>query len=164
MLTAISAVFAGLPALLSFLGGATARAVIGHAIKWFEKKQDHAQEMERMRLQAELDQGAHERNAALIKLQAELKVAEVKLVGENAIGLEEAKAFTEAMKTANQPTGNWFIDAWNGCIRPGAATVAIGLWICKIIKAGLTITSWDENLVASILGYYFADRQLGKRK
>lgn len=160
----LSALLVGLPALLSFLGGATVRAVIGHAIKWFEKKQDHAQEMERMRLQADLDRQRSEQNASLIKLQAELKVQEVKLVGEAAVDLEGAKAFTEAMKTANQPTGNWVVDAWNGSIRPAAATIAIVIWLLKIIKAGLTITAWDENLVASILGYYFADRQLGKRK
>jgi hypothetical protein len=160
----LTALLAGLPALISFLGGATARAVIGHVIKFFEKKQDHAQEIERMRLQGELDAARSTQNAALVRLQAELKVEEIKLVGEAAIGLEEAKAFTEAMKTANQPTGNWFVDGWNGCIRPGAATIAIVIWLLKIIKAGLAITSWDENLVASILGYYFADRQLGKRK
>lgn len=160
----LSALLVGLPALLSFLGGATARAVIGHVIKFFEKKQDHQQEMEKMRLQAELDQGAHNRQLALIAQQADLKLGEIKLVGEQAIGLAEAQAFTEAMKHANTPSGNPIVDAWNGSIRPAAASIAIIIWLLKIIKAGLTITAWDENLVASILGYYFADRQLGKRK
>jgi hypothetical protein len=159
----LTALLAGLPALLSFLGGATARAVIGHVIKWFEQKQTHMQEMEKLRLQAELDQAAHVRQQDLIKLQSDLKLGEIKLVGENAIGLAEANAFTEAMKVANTPTGNWFIDAWNGSIRPAAGTIAITIWLLKIIKAGFTVTSWDENLVASILGYYFADRQLGKK-
>lgn len=160
MIAALLAVF---PALISFLGGATARAAIGFAIKWLEKKQDHQQEMEKMRLQAELDQAAHQRNEDLIKLQAELKVAEVKLVGENAIGLEEAKAFTAAMERSNIPTGNWFVDAWNGTIRPGVATIAASLWLLKVIKAGLVLTAWDENLIASVFGYFFADRQLGKK-
>lgn len=153
----------GLPALISFLGGAAARAVIGHVIKWFEQKQTHQQEMERLRLQADLDQGAHVRQLDLIKQQAELKLGEIKLVGENAIGLAEAQAFTEAMKVSNQPTGNKFIDAWNGGIRPATASVAIALWLLKVIQAGLVLTSWDENLIASALGYFFADRQLGKR-
>jgi hypothetical protein len=154
----------GLPALISFLGGATARAVIGHVIEWLKKKQDHQHEIERMRVQAELDQGAHARQLELINQQAALKVSEIKLVGENAIGLAEAQAFVEAQKTANQPTGNWVVDAWNGAIRPAAATIAIAIWVAKIVKAGFTVVAWDENLVASILGYYFADRQLGKRK
>lgn len=158
------ALLAGLPALVSFLGGATARAGIGWLIKFLEKKQDHKQEMEKMRLGAELEQFAHVRQKELIELQASLKTGEIKLVGEQAIGLAEAQAFTEAMKTANAPTGVAFVDAWNGSIRPAAASIAIVIWLLKIIKAGLTITAWDENLVASILGYYFADRQLGKRK
>lgn len=151
-------------ALLSFLGGATARALIGHAISWFEKKQNHQQEMERLRLQAELDQGAHARQLELINQQAALNLSEIKLVGENAIGLAEAQAFVEGQKRANMPTGNWFVDAWNGTIRPAAASISLALWLLKVIKAGLVLTDWDEQLVASVLGYYFADRQLGKRK
>lgn len=160
----LATVLTALPAMLSFLGGATARAFLGHAIEWLKKKQDHAQEMERMRLQAELDDRASERQARLIQQQAELKVQEIKLVGENAIGLAEAQAFIEAQKVANQPTGNRIVDAWNGSIRPAAASIALLIWLLKIVKAAFTITAWDENLVASILGYFFADRQLGKRK
>lgn len=153
----------GLPALISFLGGATARALIGHVIKWFEQKQTHMQEQESLRLQDELAQNAHVRQLDLIKQQSDLKLGEIKLVGENAIGIAEAQAFVEAQKVANTPTGNKFVDAWNGTIRPAVASVAIIIWLMKIIKAGLTVTAWDENLVASVFGYYFADRQLGKR-
>lgn len=160
----LTALLAGLPALLSFLGGATARAVIGHVIEWLKKKQDHLQEMDRLRLEAELDAGRHARQQETIRLQAELKVQEVKVVAEGAIGLEEAKAFTAAQEALRQPTGIKFVDGWNGSIRPAAASIAILIWIAKIVKAGFAITAWDENLVASILGYYFADRQLGKRR
>lgn len=153
-----------LSALISFLGGATARAVIGHVISWLEKKQNHQQEMERMRLEADHDAARHVRQQDTIRLQAELGVKQVEVAGAAAIGLEEAKAFTEAMRTANAPTGIRIIDAWNGSIRPAAASVAVALWLLKVIKAGLVLTAWDENLVASILGYYFADRQLGKYK
>lgn len=151
-------------ALLSFLGGATARAIIGHVIGWLEKKQNHAQEMDRMNLQERLDQAAHERNAAMVRLQSDLKLGEIKLVGEQAIGLSEADAFKEAMKVANTPTGIRWIDGWNGAIRPAAATIAVTLWLLKVLKAAWTLSAWDEQLLASILGYYFADRQLGKRK
>lgn len=151
-------------ALLSFLGGATARALIGHAISWFEKKQNHQQEMERLKFQAAQDEAAHLRQSALIKQQSDLKLGEIKLVGENAIGLAEAQAFVEAQKVANTPTGVKWIDGWNGTIRPAAATVSIALWLLKVIKAGLALTDWDEQLIASVLGYYFADRQLGNRK
>lgn len=151
-------------AILSFLGGATARALIGHVISWLEKKQAHAQEQDSLRLQAELDQGRHQRQKELIELQAGLNVTEIKLVGEQASDLEAAKAFTEAMKRANAPTGNRFIDAWNGGVRPATATLALGLWAAKFIQGGLVVTAWDESLIGSVIGFFFADRQLGKRK
>lgn len=160
----ITAIFAALPAMLSFLGGAAARTALGFAIDWLKKKQDHAQEMERMRLQAQLDQQAAERQMQSIRLQAELKVQEVRVAADGAIGLAEAQAFLEAQKVANQPTGIRIIDAWNGAIRPAAASIAIALWCAKIVKAGFVIAAWDENLIASILGYFFADRHMGKRK
>lgn len=151
-------------ALISFLGGATARAAIGSIITWLEKKQEHAQEMERQRLQAELDERAHERSMALVRLQADLKLSEIRLAGDTAVALEEARAFTAAQERANQPTGSWLIDAWNGSIRPGAATIALAIWGLKLFKQSLAVTDWDMNLISSILGYYFADRHMGKAR
>jgi hypothetical protein len=151
-------------ALISFLGGSAFRFVIGRAMEWLEKRQDHLQEMEHLRLQESLEAGRHTRQQQLITLQANLKLSEVKLVGETAVGLEEARAFTEAMKVVNAPTGVKIIDGWNASIRPAAASVAVCLWLLKVLKAGLVLTEWDANLVASILGYYFADRHIGKAK
>lgn len=151
-------------ALFSFLGGSAFRFIIGRATDWLEKRQNHLQEMERLKLESQLANDQHTRQKELIQLQSDLKIGEIKLVGEQAIGLEEAKAFTEAMKTANQPTGNKYIDAWNGAIRPGAASVALALWLLSILKAALILADWDKNLIASILGYYFADRNIGKSK
>lgn len=132
-------------------------------MEWLEKRQDHLQEMERLRLEEQLAQGNHARQLGLIKLQSDLKLGEIKLVGENAVGLAEAQAFAESMKVANTPTGVRWIDGWNGSIRPAAASVAVALWFLKILKAGLVLTDWDANLIASILGYYFADRHIGKK-
>lgn len=150
-------------ALISFLGGSAFRFIIGRAMEWMEKRQDHLQELEKMKLDAELADRANERQIKLVQLQADLKLGEIKLVGENAIGLAEANAFTEAMKVANTPTGIKWIDGWNGCIRPGTATFAGAMWFLKVAKAGFALTDWDMNLVSSILGYFFADRNLGKR-
>jgi hypothetical protein len=150
-------------ALFSFLGGSAFRFLIGRATEWLEKRQEHLQEMERLRLESQLANEAHTRQKELIQLQSDLKLTEIKLVGENAVSLSEADAFKEAMKVANTPTGIKWIDGWNGTIRPAAASIALSLWALKVIKAALVLTDWDSNLVASILGYYFADRNLGKR-
>lgn len=153
-----------LSSIIAFLGGSAFRFVIGRATDWLEKRQAHLQEIERIREQEKIDQAAHERQLAMIRTQSELKLGEIKLVGETQVGLAEAQAFTEAMKVANAPSGFWLIDAWNGGIRPAAASIALALWILKLVKVAFALTEWDQNLVASILGYYFADRHIGKSK
>lgn len=149
-------------ALISFLGGTLGRFAIGQLTDWLQKRQAHLQEIERIREQEKVDQAVHLRQMASIKLQSDLKVSEIKLIGENAIGLAEANAFTEAMKVANAPTGVKWIDGWNGSIRPLVATNAVLLWLLAVCKNALIITDWDKNLIASVLGYYFADRHIGK--
>jgi hypothetical protein len=152
-----------LSSILSFLGGAAARAIIGQAIDWLKAKQEHAQEMDRLRLQGELDEKRAARQDATIRLQAELGVKQLEVAGDAEVKKLEAAAFAEAMKSANVPTGVRWVDAWNGTIRPLSATIALTLWFLELLKAAFVLTDWDRNLIASILGYYFADRHIAKR-
>ena len=153
----------GLSAILSFIGGAAGRAIIGQLIDWLKAKQEHQQQMELQRLQGELDAKRAEQQMAQIRLQAELGVKQIEVAGDAEVKKAEAAAFVEAMKNSNAPTGNKYIDAWNGSIRPAAASIALALWFLKLVKAAFALTDWDQNLVASILGYYFADRHIAKR-
>lgn len=150
-------------ALFSFLGGSAFRMVWGELSSYFTKRQEHKQEMERLRLQAELDDKRHARDQERIKLQADLQVREVQVVGDIAIQRTEAEAFVEAMKNAMRPIGIWWVDAWNGTIRPAMATVALSMWVLALYRAGFVPTGWDLELIGGILGFYIADRSLGKR-
>jgi hypothetical protein len=150
-------------AILSFLGGSAFRMVWGEVSSYFTKRQEHQQELERTRLQAELEAGRHERDMARIRLQSDLKVQEVKVVGDLAIQKTEADAFVEAIKAAAKPIGIWWVDAWNGSIRPAMATIALAMWVLALYRAGFIPTDWDKELIAGILGFYIADRTLGKR-
>lgn len=150
-------------ALFSFLGGSVFRMIWGEVSDWVKKRQEHAQEMERMRLESGLEAERHQRDMARISLQHDLKVSEVKVVGDVEIGKLEATAFATAMKEAQKPTGIAWVDAWNGCIRPAAASIALGLWALALVQAGFITTDWDKELVGVILGFYFADRSLSKR-
>ena len=150
-------------ALFSFLGGSAFRMVWGEVSAFFKAKQEHKQEMERLRLQAELDAGRHTRDLERIRLQSDLKVNEVQVVGDLAIQRTEAEAFVEAMKTAMRPIGIWWVDAWNGSIRPAMASVALAMWVLALYRAGFVPTGWDLELIGGILGFYVADRALGKR-
>jgi hypothetical protein len=150
-------------ALLSFLGGSAFRMIWGEVSSFITARQQHKQELERMQIQEQLEAGRHGRDMARIQLQADLKVQEVKVVGDLAIQKTEADAFVEAIKAASKPIGIFFVDAWNGSIRPSMATIALAMWVLALYRAGFIPTEFDKELIAGILGFYIADRSLGKR-
>ena len=150
-------------ALLSFLGGSVFRMIWGEVSSWYNKRQDHAFELERLRLQTEIDDRAHQRTQEALRLQAELgiKTIEAKAVAD--VATAEADAFANAMREAFKPTGYAFVDIWNGVIRPSAATIALGLWVLKLSSQGWKMDDWDIALAGMVLGFFFADRSLSKR-
>jgi hypothetical protein len=152
-----------LSALFSFLGGSFFRMIWGEVSIFVQKKQDHAFELERMRLQTEIDDRAHQRIQEALKLQSELGIKMVEAQSEANVLSEEAKSFTEAMKNAFKPSGIYWVDAWNSLIRPAAATVALALWVGKLVNQGFVMEVYDTEITGVVLGFFFADRSLGKR-
>ena len=150
-------------ALFSFLGGSVFRMIWGEVAAWYNKKQDHKFEIERMQLQAQLEDKAHERTQASLRLQNELGIKTIEAQAEATELAEEARAFTEAMKDAFKPTGNKVVDIWNGVIRPSAATIALALWVMKLQAQNWKMDDWDVTLAGTILGFFFASRELSKR-
>jgi len=149
-------------AIFSFLGGSAFRMAWGEIAGYFQKRQEHAQELERMRLQDELERGRFDRDMARLKLQSELGVKEVQIAGDLALQKTEADAFVEAIKSAAKPIGIAWVDAWNGTIRPAAASLALALWMFALWKAGFVMGDWDRDIVGAILGFFFADRALAR--
>lgn len=150
-------------ALLSFLGGSAFRMIFGEVSSWMTKKQDHAQEIERLRLQGEMDAAQHARNLEAIRVQAELGVKTIQVQAESAISQIETDAWSKLVDSTTRLTGIKWIDTWNGSIRPALASLAMLVVIAQIVVNGFTLTDWDRELVAAILGIYLADRQLSKR-
>ena len=66
--------------ILSFLGGNAFRLIFGEIVSFFQKKQEQQQELERMRLQGDLEAAAHTRNLESLRLQSELGVKDRKSV------------------------------------------------------------------------------------
>jgi hypothetical protein len=149
-------------ALLSFLGGSVFRMIFGEISSFFTKKQDHDQEMARMRLQAEVADKDHARMLENLRLQSELGVRQIEAQAVAEVDKSEALAFGYAMKDAFKPTGIWFVDVWNGLIRPAAATVVLFLWLLKLYHQDYRMAEWDMELAGVILGWFFANRTMGK--
>ena len=150
-------------ALLSFLGGNVFRLVFGEIVSYLNKRQDHAQEIERMRFQAELEAAQHARNLEAIKTQADLGVKTIQVQADAAVGQIEAEGWLEAVKATAAKSGIAWVDGWNAVIRPGVAT-----WSVIMLTMGEigVISHLSENVIAvagCALGIYLADRSLFKR-
>jgi hypothetical protein len=153
--------------LLSFLGGSAFRAIWSGVSGYFEKRQDHKHEVELLKMQAELDDRKALHALAAQKQQAELGYKTIGVQAEADISRIEADAFRAAMERAAQPTGIRWVDAWNGVIRPSFATAGLFLWMFWELRhmaiSSWAVSAWSLDLIAVVVGFYFADRSLSKR-
>lgn len=148
--------------LLSFLGGSAFRMIWGELSSFLNKKQEHNQELDRMKLIEQFDEAKHRREMESIKLQAEQGVQLVRVQSDAKIDEYEAKAWAALSEgTARQIGINW-VDAWNAAIRPGGATWAIALLTLEAF-AFVNVTSGTLEVAWAFLGLFVADRTLGKR-
>lgn len=149
-------------AILTFLGGSVFRMIFGEISSWLTAARDHAREMDRMRLQAEIDAAQHARNLEAIKVQAELGVKMIQVQGEAAANSLEMEGWAKAVANATAPSGIWLVDLWNGIIRPSAATIALYLWVLALMGQEWKMSEWDQSLVGVVLGFFFASRMMAK--
>ena len=78
-------------ALFSFLGGSVFRMVWGEASAYLNKRQDHAHEVELLKVQSDLDQARHARDLEQMRLANELGVKMVEVQKDAAIAAGELK-------------------------------------------------------------------------
>lgn len=159
-----------LGSLVALFGGGAFRAIWGEVSSWLTKKQDHTQELERMKIEAESAASNHVRELERIRLQVDLGAKQIQLTGDidrekRLLDIEElaTKAWAAGQERAGIPTGVKFIDGWNGAVRPAYATVALTLWVLALWMQDWHMTAFDTELVCAIIGFFFADRALGKR-
>lgn len=149
-------------ALISFLGGSVFRMLWGEVAAWLTKQQDHRHELDRMRLQNELEAAQHGRTMDSIRQQAEMGIQVIRAQSEAAISQTEVDGWLEAVKATGRTVGIAFVDGWNAVIRPGVAT-----WAIIMMTLGeFAVVALSENTIAvcsAALGIYLADRNLMKR-
>jgi hypothetical protein len=152
-----------LSALLSFLGGSAFRMLWGEISHWLTARQEHKQEMDRMKLQGQMDADIHKRNLEAIKLQSDLGVKTITVQRDADLARIDADAWASAVRDVGKQSGIRWIDAWNGAVRPLLATLAILIVVAEAVEAGFVLGEWTRELIGAILGIYVADRTLGKR-
>lgn len=149
-------------ALISFFGGSVFRMVWGEVSHWFTAKQEHAQQLDLMRLQGDLDAAQHARNLEAIRAQADLGVKTIQVQAEAAVSEIEAQGWLEAVKGTTSKVGIAWVDAWNAVIRPGTATWAIAMMTASEFKL-IVLSEFAASVASAALGIYLADRNLAKR-
>lgn len=149
-------------AVLSFLGGSVFRMIWGEVSSWVNKKLEHAQEMDRMRLQADLDERAHQRRMESVRFEAEQQVKIIHVQAEAAVGQLEAEGWLEAVRATGKKIGVAWVDAWNAGIRPGLATWGIVMLTLEAFALA-QITEGTASVIFAALGIFVADRTLGKK-
>lgn len=149
--------------LLSFFGGSIFRTLWGEISSWLTASQDQRHEVERMRLQAELDAATHARNLEAIRVQADMGIKTIQVQAEGDIDRAAADAFSQAVALTGKPTGFAVVDIWNGIIRPALATECMLLWSLHLYRHNWTLDDQGWSLVGAALGIFVADRALLKR-
>lgn len=147
-------------AIISFLGGGAFRAVWGEVSTWLNNKQAHSQEMERMKLQNDLQIAASAQQLAMVQATSAAGIQTIQAQSQAAMSVADADAFTAGLKAAATPTGVKWVDAWNGTVRPAFATVVLILWLGIVVEQDFKPSVWDLELMGSVAGFFFADRSL----
>ena len=148
--------------LLSFLGGNAFRMNFGEISHWWTERQQHQQELDRLRLQGELDAAQHGRQMESLRLQADMGVKVIEAQSAAVIGGLEAEGWLEAVKATGRSVGIAWVDAWNASIRPGVATWAVIMLTGDAAK-WVVLTEFTTSVCSAALGIYLADRNLAKR-
>ena len=149
-------------AIISFLGGSAFRMVWGEVSNYLKNKQDHKQEVEMLRLQSALDDKKHQRDVEIMNRSAELGIERIRVGAEVEVDKEDARAFSGAMREAFKPVGVPAVDIANAMVRPMFAYLCWALWALKLHSQAWVMNDFDMQLMAIIIGFFFADRTLKK--
>ena len=150
-------------ALSSFLGGTAFRMVWGEIASYLNKKQDHAFELERLKLQNALDSAQHQRNLESLKLQSDLGVRAIDAQRDADIDRIDANAYLAAVEATKVITGVKWVDAWNASIRPAGATIGFIILIGSIAQANWVVSAAVFELVCGMIGLFFGGRIMEKQ-
>lgn len=146
--------------ILSFLGGTAFRWLFGEVLGFLKQRDEHARELEMMRLQFEQDAQRHQWQQEAIQAQAAagVKVIEAQAVAHAQAAADDAfLAAIAGVNTASQ-RADW-IGAWNAAIRPGLATVSIVLLVGNAVAPSwVALSPLLLDLICAVLGVFVGER------
>lgn len=150
-------------ALFSFLGGSVFRMLWGEISSAWTSHQEHKHEIERLKVQGDIDAAAHARNLEAIRVQADMGIKVLEAQTSSQVEILDVGTFGRVVDMTGAKSGYAIVDVWNGIIRPLLATEAIILISLHVYRNDWTLDEYSMNLIAAVLGIYLADRSLMKR-
>ena len=145
-------------AFISFLGGTAFRLLLSYLMDRYTVRQEHYYELQRIKIQDEIEANVHARNLQALRVQSDLGIQVVESQRAYDATLFDNMQFEKAVESVSKPTGNTKIDAINSLIRPLLAVTCIGVWIWNIYAKRGVLTSWDLELIAATLGVFVGSR------
>lgn len=146
-------------ALISFLGSASLRWLLGELLGIFKAREDRRSEVEMLRLQADLERERAERQRLAV---ADAAAAGVKLIeAQREASASDAadRMMLAAMEAIGRPSGIAWVDGWNGAIRPALASASILLLVSSALwPAHVVLTGALGEVVCGVLGLYVGGR------
>lgn len=149
-----------LSGILSFFGGTAFRWLFGELLGWLKARDEHKAEMERMRLQIDLERERASLQRQAAQQAAELGVKIIEAQSEAAADAAAALAHLRAIEGVNKASerSDW-IGAWNASIRPLAATVGIFLLVGQSVAPSIFVLSaLVVDLICAVLGVFVGER------
>lgn len=146
-------------ALISFLGSASLRWLLGELLGIFKAREDRRAEIDMLRLQADLER---ERTALQRLAVADAAAAGVRLVEaqrEASASDFADKMMLEAMEQIGRPSGVPWVDALNASVRPVMAYVALLLLAGHAVAPEhIILTGMVGEVVGGVLGLFCGGR------
>ena len=146
-------------ALISFLGSAGLRWLLGELLGIFKMREDRRAEVEMLRLQADLERERAERQRLAVADAAAAGVKLIEAQREASAGDMSDRMMLEALQQIGRPSGVPWVDALNSSVRPTLAYVSIFLLVGSAIwPAHIVLTGSLGEVVCGVLGLYVGGR------
>lgn len=145
--------------ITTFLASTGFRWLLGEGLEFLKARASRKDEMELMRLQADIKREEHERQQAAMRSAADLGIKEIQVRGEDMRDTIDALGRLEATKATAIVTGDWLIDRMNGLVRPLAAYICLLLIVLNAVAPShVVLTTFVLELCSSVLGVFVGGR------
>lgn len=149
--------------VISFIASGAFRAMFDGVLGYFQRRQDHQYEIERLEKQWQIEVQRADIAARAAEAQAKHELDRLATEYRGRAELADIETLTTAMAATSRPSGIAWVDALNGSVRPVVTYTLLAFYVAYRMRSGQPYDpNTDGALLGSVLGFWFADRALRK--